>query len=50
LFQLYGHLEAKPWGLAVGYLAALGVAYAWYMWAKRADYENKYLDYRDSVG
>jgi hypothetical protein len=30
----------------VGYLAALGVAYAWYMWAKRADYENKYLDYR----
>jgi hypothetical protein len=46
LFQLYGHLEGKPWGLAAGYLGALGVAYAWYMWAKRADYENKYLDYR----
>lgn len=45
-FQLYGHLGAKPWGLAAGYLGALGVAYAWYMWAKRADYENKYLDYR----
>jgi hypothetical protein len=45
-FQLYGHSEGKPWVLAAGYLGALGVAYAWYVWAKRADYENKYLDYR----
>jgi hypothetical protein len=45
-FQLYSHLEKKPWGLALPYLGALGVAYAWYLWAKRRDYENKYLDYR----
>jgi tetratricopeptide (TPR) repeat protein len=45
-FQLYSHLEAKPWGLALLYMGALGAAYAWYLWAKRQDYENKYLDYR----
>jgi hypothetical protein len=45
-FQLYSHVETKPWGLACGYLGALGLAYAWYMWAKRYDYDNKYLDYR----
>jgi hypothetical protein len=45
-FQLYSHVTTKPLGLALGYLGALGVAYAWYMWARRADYENKHLDYR----
>jgi hypothetical protein len=45
-FQLYGQVENKPWELAAGYLSALGAAYAWYMWAKRHDYDNKYLDYR----
>jgi hypothetical protein len=45
-FQLYSHVATKPWGLALGYLGALGAAYAWYLWAKRQDYENKYLDYR----
>jgi hypothetical protein len=45
-FQLYGQIKTKPWGLAAGYLGSLGAAYAWYMWAKRRDYDNKYLDYR----
>jgi hypothetical protein len=45
-FQLYSHVETKSWGLSLPYLGALGVAYAWYLWAKRRDYENKYLDYR----
>jgi hypothetical protein len=45
-FQIYSQMEAKPWGLALLYMGALGVAYAWYLWAKRQDYENKYLDYR----
>jgi hypothetical protein len=45
-FQLYSYVEPKPWGLSLPYLGALGVAYAWYLWAKRRDYENKYLDYR----
>jgi hypothetical protein len=45
-FQLYSHGEAKLRGLALLYVGALGVAYAWYLWAKRQDYANKYLDYR----
>jgi hypothetical protein len=27
-FQLYSHVETKPWGLALLYMGALGVAYA----------------------
>jgi hypothetical protein len=46
LFEAYSHLPSKPPALAVLYVATLVAAYGWHLWARRGDFDNKYLDYR----
>ncbi|MBS1536438.1 MAG: hypothetical protein JST20_01660 [Bacteroidetes bacterium] len=35
----------NPW-ILLTYVLGLGVAYTWYLWARRGEFEKKYLDYR----
>ena len=44
--QAYSQVVSGSRWLAGAYLVAMCVAYAWYVWARRRDYHNKYLDYR----
>jgi hypothetical protein len=44
-FEISSWLPDQRWIQAV-YLGVLLLAFAWYLWAKRRDYQNKYLDYR----
>jgi hypothetical protein len=44
-FEISSWLPDQRWIQAV-YLGMLLSAFAWYLWAKRRDYQNKYLDYR----
>jgi hypothetical protein len=46
LFAIFSDVnEDEPSWLA-GYVFVLGLAFAWYVWARRRDYQNKYQDYR----
>jgi len=45
-FYVYQNWTEALWVLALVYLGLLTATFGLYLWARRADYENKYLDYR----
>ena len=45
-FDLYAHLFDEERIVLVGYLSSLLAAFLWYRYARRKQYQSKYLDYR----